>query len=352
MTSTGIFDCFRPRSLAEAIAVLLENGDHAALLAGGTDLLVRLKRAQRSVDVVVDLNGMEELRRIEATPQGVEVGALVTPAMIATHPLFQSSGFNALTKAAAAVGALQVRNMATVGGALCNGLRCQYRDQSSFWRSSHGYCLREGGDLCHATGLSSQCVATQSCDLPPAFLALNAHVRIIGPDGMRNTPLADLYTDDATHPLALERAEILSDVILPWPTPATQSDYRKLRLRQAIDRPLLGIATQIGLSEELIINGINIAVCGVGPAIRLVPTLESFIGAQLDAPLSQAIGRVVSRWISPSPVFREVDMTWRKAMGHELVVKQLYSMEKAARSGGVPWSKRRSSHKTDPWEHA
>jgi 4-hydroxybenzoyl-CoA reductase subunit beta len=248
---------------------------------------------------------------------------MVTPFELAANAVVRSQ-FPALAQAAAVVGAVQLRGMATVGGALCGGLRCQYFDQSLFWRRANGRCRQEGGESCHA-GSATRCVATQATDLAPALLALGATVELEGPDGVRRVPLGELYTSDGLAPYALGPGELLCAVIVPWPSATARSGYRKLRLRRAIDRPLVGLGLAIESDGDGTLLDLRIAVCGVGPAVVLVPGLEAFLGARLDESVASAIGRAVSRWLVPSPAWR-IEAAWRQGMAGTMVARALPSL--------------------------
>lgn len=314
------FDYHRPRHIEEAVSILLESGPRAALLAGGSDLLVRLKRSLRSADVVVDLGGLFDLERIEERPEGLFLGAMATPEKIGAHPTARRV-FPGLQRAATLVGGCQIRNMATLGGALCSGLRCQYRDQSSFWRRTLGACLMEGGASCHATG-GQRCVATVACDLPPALAALGGLVEIRGPEGVRHATVDSLYSGDGVGHLSLEIGELVSGVLLPWPAEDSISTYGKARLRRALDRPLVGVAVVAELSAEHALEGLRVAVCGSGPQVGLVEGLEPFLGSLLDDRVGAAIGRVVSRAFQPTPALR-IDASWRRHMAGTLTRRGL-----------------------------
>lgn len=307
------FDYHRPRSLEEASSILLEGGDRAIVLAGGTDLLIRLKRAIRRADVVIDLGGIDELHRVDETAEGLRIGAMTSAGELATNNTARRY-FPAVSEAASLVGGLQIRNMATVGGALCSDLRCQMMDQSAFWRSTLAPCLRRGGETCHARR-GDRCVATVASDLPPALVASGGLVTINGPQGHRSLPVEDLYTGDGSHPVHLALGEIVTDVFIPWSqgAPGWASYYRKVRLRRAVDRPLVGLALNIKLSSEGDLQQIRMAACGNGPSCTLVPGLEPFLGSRLDETVADAIGRHLSRWFDPSPSIR-VDVEWRRMM--------------------------------------
>lgn len=345
MTFSRGFEHFRPSRLDEATAVLLEGGARAALLAGGTDLVPRLKRGQRALDVVVDLGGIAELGEVTATADGVRLGAMASPYDLARNGLV-AERFPAVAEAARAVGAMQIRGMATLGGALASGLRCQFHDQTPFWRGANGPCLRDGGERCHATG-RDLCVATQACDLPVALAALGARVEIRGPEGTRELEVTELQTGDGLAPLALGPGELVVAATLPWAASRLEGTYRKLRLRKAVDRPLLGLGLAAGVSEGGALESLRVAACGVGPAVRLAPDLEPFLGSRLDAALAGAIARSVARWLTPSPALR-VDVAWRAGMGRVLVERGLEAIAKRAAARPRPLARETQRDGGDP----
>lgn len=307
------FDYHKPRSLGEASSILLEGGDRAMALAGGTDLLIRLKRAMHRADVVIDLGAIEELRRVDETAEGLRIGAMTTAGELAANKTARRY-FPAVSEAASLVGGLQIRNMATLGGALCSGLRCQLMDQSAFWRSTLGPCVRRGGETCHAQP-GDRCVATVASDFPPALVASSGRVNISGPQGNRSLPVEELFSGDGSHPVQLAQGELVTDVVIPWSrsAPHWAGYYRKVRLRRAVDRPLVGLALSLKLSAESELQQIRVAACGNGPSCSLVPGLEPFLSSRLDEAVADAIGRHVSRWFDPSPAIR-VDIGWRRTM--------------------------------------
>lgn len=328
--TTMSFDYHRPQSLEEASSILLEAGPRATLLAGGTDLLVRMKRGLLTADVVVDLRDVEELSLCEPRPEGFWLGAMCTAATIAGDVSLQRL-FPAVTQASRQLGAMQVRNMATLGGGLCSGLRCQFRDQSQYWRSTIGACLLDSGATCHADA-RGRCLATIANDIPPALVALGARLELHGPSGARQIDAEQLYTGDGQRHLALEPGELLVGAALPWARRAPQwlSISRKTRLRKAIDRPLVAVSIAAELGPEAEIRDLRIAACGQGPAVELVPGLQPFIGARLDDAVASSIGRQVARWFTPTPAIR-VDARWRRLSTNVLVRRALGQLAEQAK---------------------
>jgi len=183
------FRYLAPRTLEQALHLLAEEGEQAMPVAGGTDLYPNMKRRQLSPPVLIGLRGIASLKGITGSPEeGMRIGAAVTLATIASHPLLQQR-YTALATAAASVSTPQLRNMGTVGGNLLLDTRCNYYNQTEFWRQSIGYCLKKDGDICLVAPGSPRCWAISSADTAPALLSLGAQVRLVSLRGERVLPL-------------------------------------------------------------------------------------------------------------------------------------------------------------------
>ncbi|MDR7402953.1 MAG: xanthine dehydrogenase family protein subunit M [Armatimonadota bacterium] len=196
------FELLRPETLPEASGLLVRYGEEARPLAGGTDLFVQLKTRRLRVPRLVDLRSVPGLAEITYRPgEGLQIGPLVTHARLATHQVVREK-FTALAEACASVGSPQVRNLGTVGGNLCN--------------------------------------ASPAADSAPALLALGAVLRLCGPRGEREVPLAAFFQGPGRP--ALAAGELVRAVWLPEPAPGTVSTYLKLGRRQALEIAVAGVA--------------------------------------------------------------------------------------------------------------
>ena len=229
------FKYLAPRSLTEAADLLMEHQKEAALVGGGTDLYPNMKRRHQEPKTVISLMGIPELRRFESTT----LGSCLTLSDLSTRPPDRLT--SAVSTAARLVSTPLLRNMGTLGGNLCLDTRCNYYNQTEFWRHSIGYCMKKDGDICLVAPGSPRCWAISSSDCAPALIALQAQVRMVGPRGERTIPVAALYQDDGMQYLAKQRDEILAEVRLP-PADGWRSVYRKLRRRGSFDFPILGVA--------------------------------------------------------------------------------------------------------------
>lgn len=273
------FTLHRPTEVAEAVRLRAES-DGARFVAGGTDMLVNVRRGIERPSALVDLTCIDELQQITNDDDGLHIGAGVTLNALASDRRVIAD-YPAIAAAAAAVAGPTHQNYGTIGGNLCLDTRCLYYNQSEWWRKSNDYCLKERGDICHVAPGGKRCFAAFSGDVAPAMLVHGAAVEIAGPTGRRRQNLVDLYNDDGMAHLTLAAGELLCVIHLPKTLPNTQSAYEKARIRGSIDFPLAGAA--VWLRED---NGkigeLRIALTGVNPCPRKVTGLEKFTGTTLD----------------------------------------------------------------------
>ena len=238
------FRYLAPRYLDEAAQLLVQEGDQAMLVAGGTDLYPNMKRRQFTPPVLIGLRGIPELKSISgSSDQGMRIGAGVTLTRLAEHPVLLAH-YPALATAAGSVSTPQLRNAGTIGGNLLLDTRCNYYNQTEFWRRSIGYCMKKDGDICLVAPGSPRCWAISSADTAPVLVSLCASARLVSARGERVIPVHELFRDDGMHPYTIAADEILSEVILP-PAAGWQSVYLKLRRRGSFDFPILGVAVAL-----------------------------------------------------------------------------------------------------------
>ncbi|HZD51693.1 MAG TPA: FAD binding domain-containing protein, partial [Woeseiaceae bacterium] len=249
------FRYYRAASVAEAARILAEEGRSASLLAGGTDLLPKMKRGQRRPKLLVALHGIAALRSTH-NGDGLMLGAGLTLADVVANDRVRSD-YAALWQAASQVATSQIRNTATLGGNLCVDTRCAYHDQSHDWRKAIGFCLKQDGETCWASPASERCWAVSSTDTAPALAALGAGVRLVSAHGERVVALIDLHRDDGAAHLTSREDEILTEIQLPakgnW-----RSAYWKLRRRGAYDFPVLSVAAAADIDGDGVVRAARI----------------------------------------------------------------------------------------------
>lgn len=202
------FDYLRPSKVDEAISLLREHGDGAMLIAGGTDVMVGIKQRNIAPKVLISLCGIRVLEYIEPQDGGVRIGSMTTHRALEGSPLIKER-FPALADAVENLGSVQIRNVATIGGNICN--------------------------------------AAPSADTAPPLLALGAEVRIKGPQEERVIPLEEFFVGPGK--TVLKGDEILMEFIIPPPPPHTGSAYWKHTRRQAMDLPILGVALSLSVDK-------------------------------------------------------------------------------------------------------
>ena len=292
--SLSDFHLLQPLTIQEAIAARLDH-PNARFIAGGTDLLVNMRRGISNPNSLIDLSAIDELAEIELREDGVTIGAGVTIAALARHE-FIADRYKALSQAAQAIAGPAHRAMATVGGNLCLDTRCIYYNQSEWWRSANAYCLKNRGDICHVAPQGRRCHAAFTGDLAPALLVLGAKIDIAGPQGRRQIPLSDLYIEDGKAHLTLADSELIVAVHLPANQPP--STYEKIRIRSAIDFPLAGVAVALAASGS-IISSLRIALTGTNSRPFLLAGTDAFVGRPIDEKLLQEIERLVQKQVQP-----------------------------------------------------
>ncbi|EKE43957.1 molybdopterin dehydrogenase, FAD-binding protein [Oceaniovalibus guishaninsula JLT2003] len=262
------FDYARAADVAEALRE--GQGDGAAFIAGGTNLLDLMKLRVLTPDRLVDINRLA-LGGIERDGDGLRIGALVTNSDLAADETVRRD-YPVLSRALLAGASGQLRNKATTGGNLLQRTRCYYfydiampcnkRDPGS------GCQARGGVTRLHAIlGGSDKCIATHPSDMAVAMLALKAEVEVEGTDGARRrVPLDDFYVPPGDTPqveTVLGAGELITAVILPLPAGDRQI-YAKVRDRASYAFALVSCAAVIGMDGDRIGHA-ALAFGGIAP---------------------------------------------------------------------------------------
>ncbi len=291
MLRLPIFKTATPTSLDELVSELVTPG--ARLLAGGTDLLPNLKHRLESPEVLVSIDRVQELRNIIWDEQAglLRIGAAVTLAEIAADNEI-GERFPSLANAAGLVASPIIRNMATLGGNINLDTRCRYVNQSEFWRSSIGGCLKSEGDVCHVVPKGRSCVAAMSSDCVPVLISLGASLRQVGREGDREVAVSDYYCSDGIRHTLREDGELTAEILVPLPTSKSCASYSKWTVRKSIDFPLVSIAMNFEFSNEDTITKATICL-GVLAAKPKVLRTDKLLGLCLaDPPTAKLVGEL------------------------------------------------------------
>jgi 4-hydroxybenzoyl-CoA reductase subunit beta len=309
-----------PRTAREAARILADHGPEAMAVAGGTDLYPNMKRRQFEPKLLVGLRQLDGARAIHANG-GLTLGALATLTEVAEQAQV-AARWPALARAAGLVSSPPLRNAGTIGGNLCVDTRCNYYNQSEFWRASAGYCMKKDGDICLVAPGSSKCWALSSSDTAPVAIALEAQVVLAGPEGERRIPVQQLYGPDGIEYLAKRPEEILTAVHVPdrsgW-----RMTYRKLRRRGSIDFPILGVAAALRLDGEGVVEEARVVLGAVHTHPLVAADAEAFLkGKRLDAETIEMAAGIAYK---PAKPLDNADLVyaWRKRMARIEVSRAL-----------------------------
>jgi CO/xanthine dehydrogenase FAD-binding subunit len=252
-----------PTSVGEAVALLADPTQGARPFAGGTDLLVQMRRGLFAPEMLVDVKRIPELNRIAFdSTEGLTIGAAVCCAWLCDHPAVRQY-YPGLIDAAAIIGGAAIQRRATLGGNLCN--------------------------------------AAPSGDSIPAMIILGATVTVAGPHGTRTVPVADFCT--APGKTVLKPGELLISIHLPTPAPHTGARYLRFIPRGEMDIAVAGAGAWLALSDDhTTITDARIALSAVAPTPLFVeaagtaltgkaPTEEAFAAA---ATIAQEAARPIS----------------------------------------------------------
>lgn len=278
------FEIATPSSVGEAIALLAEAGPSATILAGGTDLVPNMKHELATPALVVSLAGIRELRgvRVDAANGWTTIGALTTLEEVAAHEHLVARA-PALAQAASLVAGPQLRTMGTLGGNVMLDTRCQWINQTYFWRQALGFCLKKDGTKCHVVEGGSKCVAAASNDTAPALMTLRAELVFEGPMGRRVLPIDDLWIADGIDNKKREHGEILVEVRVPPQAERHRGAYGKLRERGSIDFPMLGVAARVDLDEAGAVADADVVLTALqARPLRVKKIAELLRGPRLD----------------------------------------------------------------------
>lgn len=290
------FEVREPRSVEEAVALLAALGDQAVPVAGGTDLLPNLKHRLLEPKVLVSLARLEALRGVTQAPDGaLLLGAMTTLDAVSASELVRAKA-PVLALAAAQVSGPQLRRMGTLGGNVMLDTRCRYFNQTYFWRKSLGFCLKKDGAVCHVVAGGKRCVAAASNDTAPALMTLGASLTLTGPQGTRVVPLDEFFHTDGAANTRLGAGELLVSVRVPAQRPGHRGAYLKLRSREAIDFPLLGVAARVDVKDGAVADADVAVVALQARPVRLKGVAEALTGKRVgEAGLLEAIEQVGQR---------------------------------------------------------
>jgi CO/xanthine dehydrogenase FAD-binding subunit len=277
---TGEFEYVVPTSLEEAVGILAENPGHAKILAGGTDLLVKMKMENEHPGILVDIRRIPGLRYIQLDESGLRIGALVTHWQIErSSPLRRH--YTALAEAASSIGGVQIRAMGTLGGNLGN--------------------------------------ASPAADTAPPLLVMGAGLRLLGPGGERVVPIEEFFVAPGVS--ALKPGEIIVEASAPLPEPDSGSGFTRLS-RVASDLAKVSVAASIQRQGTRIARA-RIALGSVFKTPLRAHEAEVLLREQpFNEALARRAGEIASGEIAPISDLRSTE-SYRRSVSAVLVREAL-----------------------------
>ena len=261
------FDFYAAKDSSEAVALLAQHGPAVKVLAGGTDLLADLKFASAShaPKVVVDISRADDLRGIDTTEQGLRIGALVTHSEIMRSPVIRDL-FPALVDAAHTIGAVQTRNLGTLGGNLVT--------------------------------------AVPSMDSGPTLVALDAIVTVASPEGRRQLPLVDFFIGPRR--TVLKPSELLVEIIIPKESVGKPAHFLKFGLRKGQALALVNVAAALWVDwDKQTFVAPRISLGAVAPTVIHAQSAESYLeGKTITAEAMVEAGKLAVNDAKPINDFR------------------------------------------------
>jgi 4-hydroxybenzoyl-CoA reductase subunit beta len=272
---------------------------------------------------LVDLSAIAALDGIAYTASdGLRIGASVTLARLARDPDAQAH-YPALVAAARSVSTLQLQTMGTVAGNLCQDTCCIFVDRVPEQRTSLAPCHKIGGHHCHVVSGSDTCWANYAGDLAPVLLVLDATLDVSHPDGQQRRPLAALYSADGTHPIALAPGELITAIHVPPPPTRSGASYLKLRQRESLDYPLLGVAAAVTVDGHGACIVARVALTGVDRAPVLVPEAALLVGHKLTDTMLDEVSHAAYRRAHPVKNAWGYTVSYRMKMTRTFVTRAL-----------------------------
>ena len=290
------FKHFNAYTTDEAVSLLGRYGGRACVIAGGTDLLGKMKDSILPAypEALVNIKTIPGLSYIKESDGMLKIGALTLLADIAQNDLVRSRYF-ALAEAAARTASPHIRNMGTIAGNLCQDIRCwYYRNQNNRFS-----CLRKKGGRCYAIkgdnryhsifggSVSGGCFAVHPSDTAPALIALDAKIKT----SSRTIDAADFFEVKPVATTVLKPDEIVTEIQVPVPSATTKSYFLKFALRKSIDFPIVNCAVSITFDGDKVKNArICLNAVHVVP-YRTVDAEKVLNGKKIDEALAEEAGK-------------------------------------------------------------
>jgi carbon-monoxide dehydrogenase medium subunit len=277
------FELFEPRSISNLLALAHRYRDSAKIIAGGTDLLVEMKRGTTAPPTLIGIRSVSDLKRITYRPKdGLRVGAATTIHEIETSAILRKH-YPLLVQAASGLGSLQVRNQATIGGNLCQ--------------------------------------ASPAGDMIPPLMALGASLILRSISEQRAIRVEDFFQGHGE--TFLRPGEVLTEILLPPPNAKACSAFLKHARREGVDLAIVNVAAWIRLKEDHICEEARLVLGAVAPTVIRARSAESLMGAKkLDDDFVRVVGEKASEEVQPISDVR-ASAEYRREMSRVMTIRAL-----------------------------
>jgi len=263
------FQYLEPANVEEALSMIGIHKETVKIMAGGTDLLNRMKLRLIEPAFVMNIGKLREMDGIVIGDTETVIGANTRLKDIAGAPLVNER-FRAIAEAAFQVASPTITNMATIGGNLLQNTRCMYYDQSGMVLNGLERCHKRGGSVCLAVKGSKRCFSVCQGDVAPALIAFDARCVVEKKGSARTVSITELFTGNGATPFAIGADELLTRVIIPQPKGIYSSAYRKLRLRGSVDYPLASAAAFVSVTDNRKVATCRVVIGAAGAAPKVI----------------------------------------------------------------------------------
>ena len=296
-----------PEAIGEAVDFYTHFDGRARYLAGGTDLVPLLKLRLSTPAALIDLKPIPELKTLSRGNGWLAIGANVALFDLKNDPLVKEY-FPALSESLEVTACETLQMRGTLGGNILQEPRCLLYNKSLEWRTARGFCWKMGGPACNVVPGAQACFSNYCSDNAPSLITLSAQVTLAGPGGERTVPLEKIFSGNGRKPLALEPGEILTQIRIPWAK--TKGTYEKLRVRDSMDYPLVGVAVSVkGSSARFCVGSV-----GLSPRVYILKDInESSVKDTADKASADA-KPVLNATLSPVYRKKMVGVLFRRAI--------------------------------------
>lgn len=261
------------------------------ILAGGTDLVPRIKMGLKKLDLIIDIKDIEGLSYVKDEGKNVRIGALTIIYEILKSKIIKDK-YPALQEAATLTASENLQQRGTIGGNILQDTRCLYYNKPEAWRRSFNPCFKAGGDICNAARGGKKCFAVYCGDMAPALISLGASVCLLGKKGEKEMPLEEIFSGDGKSPFSLSSDELVKDIIIP--SDKMRGGYEKLRMRKSIDYPVVNIALSMDAGDK---GRLVVGSAGANPLIYDFSSSEEL--RQIPEKAQNDMSTVNNMYLSP-----------------------------------------------------